>query len=444
VGSREEFVQKPDGNISNAAVPPDMKRCGFSAVRFTISISALLLMATLLSAAREEPGQALPNFLKGNEQFGRKLLLQVYAKTPDRNIVIAPISLTFVFAALQTGLQYRPPGDEIGEAFGWGRYARLHVPARMLLAAFEKPEPVTPPKKQTVKSYAKRHAGAWIKNMIVYRDAGKESISKNFLENAEKYFGVKLKNVGVGRPSPADLNKPPDSLPKMSHSNDVLISSSAHLQTAWSGNTFSISKPYQWGFQTASGQSKQVETLNSEMKRYPYAKTDAFEAVVLPCDDAYMLAVLPAPGRSVRELIHALVDAPDAVDNALKSQLGTVAMPTFHFQFEANLRPQIEEVGIRQVFNDLDPIIRILQSHLTEVNQKTELEVDKHGIRASAETVAGAIYGGIGSATDAFRMQLNRPFIFFIRDQTTNALLFVGVVADPTQTESFLRDPTAH
>jgi len=67
------------------------------------------------------------------------------------------------------------------------------------------------------------------------------------------------------------------------------------------------------------------------------------------------------------------------------------------------------------------------------VSQKTDIQVNKEGIQADAEAVVGAIYGGIMGAQNAFRMELNRPFVFLIRDRTTNALLFIGVVADPAQ-----------
>jgi len=219
----------------------------------------------------------------------------------------------------------------------------------------------------------------------------------------------------------------------ISAQNDVLISSGSHLQTAWSGNTFSMSIPRKADFRTASGELKRVEMLDSELETYLYAKTDTFEAVALPCDSAYMIAALPAPGQSVHDVERLLAEAPDSVDTALKKQLGVITMPTFHFQFEANLRQQMEQMGIRGAFEDLGSIIKIPKSHFTQVSQKTDIQVNKEGIQADAEAVVGAIYGGIMGAQNAFRMELNRPFVFLIRDRTTTALLFIGVVADPAQ-----------
>ncbi len=169
------------------------------------------------------------------------------------------------------------------------------------------------------------------------------------------------------------------------------------------------------------------------MESYLYAKTETFEAVVLPANSSYMLIVLPAPGNTIKDLEHQLAGEPDSFDKALQKHLGTVAMPLFHFQCDSNLRPRMEEMGIKTVFNDLGRIIDIPSSHLTEIKQNVDIQVDKNGILASADTVMGAIYGGIMGAQDMFHMSLDRPFLFLIRDQNTNALLFIGAVMDPTQ-----------
>ena len=330
-----------------------------------------------------------------------------------------------------------PLRTEIADAFGWAEYPNLNVPARMLLVAFEKPEQAQSSAKlqfHTDPFPKPSKEAAWITNSLFYR--GNDTLLARFVANAQKYYGVDFKSTGNAKPTKTDLRNSGHSerlLPRISGEDDILISSGSHLQTAWSGNTFSMSTPGITGFRTASGELKQVEMLESELKGYLYAKTDKFEAVALPCNSAYMVAALPAPGQSVHNLERLLAETPDSIDAELKKQLGRVTMPTFHFQFEANLRQQIEQMGIRKVFEDVGSIIKIPKSHLTEVSQKTDIQVDKEGIRASAESVVGAVYGGIGNGQNAFHMELNRPFIFLIRDRTTNALLFLGVVADPTQ-----------
>lgn len=417
-----------------------MERCAVCGVKWDmLKILLLLFLTSLPSFAQEEFGRDLPDLIRGNEQFGRKLLLLVDSTTSDRNIVISPVSLTIVFAALQTHSEGGPASirKEMADAFGWGEYPNLSVPTRMLLAAFEKPRRDLSQIRQgsqTVRFHQYPPEGAWITNDVLYR--GKDTLSTRFVSDAQKYYGVSFKSTGNSRPSTADLKgagHPGSLLPKISSQNDILISSGTHLQTAWSGNTFSMSQPRESGFTTASGELRQVRMLDSELSGYLYAKTETFEAVVLPCNNAYMLAILPGPTKSVRDVETLLSESSDSVDAALKKQPGVVTMPFFHFQFEANLRQQIEQLGIKKPFEDLGSLIRIPKSHLTEVSQRTDIQVDQNGIRASAESIVGAIYGGIGTAQNAFHLELNRPFVFLIRDRSTNALLFLGVVSDPSK-----------
>jgi serine protease inhibitor len=50
-----------------------------------------------------------------------------------------------------------------------------------------------------------------------------------------------------------------------------------------------------------------------------------------------------------------------------------------------------------------------------------------------ANTVIGAIYGGVmGGPVQPFSMELNRPFVYLVRERFTDALLFAGVVVDPS------------
>jgi serine protease inhibitor len=382
----------------------------------------------------------LPHLIRGNERFGRRLLQQVHFSAPDRNVVLSPISLSIIFTALQVNSTQPELGQEITSVFGWPEYRGMNVSARMLLAAFKEPDQ-TP-------SLRKRDPGGlpealglisipeatWITNTVLYRGQG--TLAEWFVKGATKDFGMTFSSTGAGNPTADDLRRARPSagpLPPLSSDSDFVVSSGTYLRTKWAGNTFSLSKAYRADFQLASGQAKQAEMLTSELAVYDYAKTDWFEAVALPCDSGYLFAVLPALGTSVIDLERELVHSPESLDAALKPQVGRVDLPPFQVRYEAKLRQSLEQMGIRQVFTDLGGMVTIPRSHVTEITQHAAIEVDQSGIRADAETIGGGVYGGILRAQERFRMRLNRPFIFLVRDNATNALLFIGAILDPTQ-----------
>lgn len=93
-------------------------------------------------------------------------------------------------------------------------------------------------------------------------------------------------------------------------------------------------------------------------------------------------------------------------------------------------------MGVRRIF-ETNTLVNMAPQRdggiLRGVAQKTEITVDENGIRADSGTVGHGVFGGMMGALQPFHMTLNRPFLFFIRDSVTGALLFAGAVMDPTQ-----------
>jgi serine protease inhibitor len=173
---------------------------------------------------------------------------------------------------------------------------------------------------------------------------------------------------------------------------------------------------------------------------YLYAHTEEFEAVVLPCQEATILLILPSVNSSVEQLEGAIARRPDLVEALLARKEGEVRLPPFHFGFETGLRTSIEAMGVHRIFTDPHTLLWMEAKRgepkngvvLTGVAQKTEIAVDENGIRADAGTVVSGVFGGLEQAKAPFHMSLERPFLFLIRDRATNALLFEGAVMNPT------------
>jgi serine protease inhibitor len=408
------------------------------------ALTYVFVASAVTARAQPEIAPYLSQLVHANEHFGRLLLERLHRDAPQHNVVVSPISLTITFAAIHQGCWNTPCGKEIGDAFGWGPYPYLTVPTRMLLAAFEGPEPpktVAVPKATLPPAYTATPEEAWIHNAVLFRNKDSKTgvvlapFADEFVASATKYFGMKFVDTGKYGPTAPDLRavrKSVGTLPTMSEMNDVWISSGTHLRTGWRGNTFSLGRPFTGEFRTTGGESRKVEMITSELSPYPHAKTDSFEAVVLPCGSASFIAVVPALGKDIHELEAELANSPNALDEALKPEVGVVTMPTFHIISDKNLTPKFQGLGIRRAFKDLGYMMTIPGSHLTEVAQSIDIQVDQSGIRADAETVTGVVYGGI-MAGEPFRMKIDRPFLFLIRDRNVNALLFIGAVMDPSR-----------
>ena len=107
-------------------------------------------------------------------------------------------------------------------------------------------------------------------------------------------------------------------------------------------------------------------------------------------------------------------------------------MPRFSFDVQYNLRKPLEELGVRSVFDQRKANLRGIDEskplYLQWVWHQGRIEVDEEGTRAASST---GVMGGMGTPPKAISFVADHPFLFFIRDVRTGAILFIGRVVMP-------------
>jgi len=123
-------------------------------------------------------------------------------------------------------------------------------------------------------------------------------------------------------------------------------------------------------------------------------------------------------------------------DGNFPTEIGDVELPEFHLQYEINLRPALEAMGLSRVFANMNSLQKLSAqgAMLQGFSQKVDMKLDRQGVHAHAFTFGGGIIGGILRGAPApFHMVVNRPFVFLIHDIYTDSLLFAGVVVNPNK-----------
>ncbi|HUB52507.1 MAG TPA: serpin family protein [Terracidiphilus sp.] len=391
----------------------------------------------------------MQQFLRGNDKFGLSLLAENHARTPKKNAVVAPLSLTILLSAIEANSYRKETRQQISQIFGWDRGVEPGIPAKMVLSAMEPPKIAqTPPAAPKPKEQPWEGESLWIANRMLYRTKKNEPplLNKWFVQNAKELFGLELVDVGDRHPAAADLQgsrSDTGRLPEVSPLDQVWLSSGTHLRQTWE-ELFMESEPHPGEFKAESGQSQVVQQVDSVLEKLEYLKTDRFEAVVLPCGRVSMIAVLPRNGMKIQELEGILASEPDAL-NAMKPSLGSVTMPIFTIHATMHLESAIKAMGVTDIFENLEGVARqdhrfgpkgsfdVAVAKVTDVAQAIDFTADKHGIHADAETVIGAIPLGLLVGPDPFHLNLNRPFVFLVRENASGALLFAGALMDPSE-----------
>ncbi len=106
-----------------------------------------------------------------------------------------------------------------------------------------------------------------------------------------------------------------------------------------------------------------------------------------------------------------------------------IYLPKFKFEYEKYLNDQLIALGMTDAFNpalaDLSGISDA-SIYVDFVKQNTFIEVNEEGTEAAAVTTIGINY------TSFEGFIADKPFLFAIREKTTNTLLFIGKVEEPT------------
>lgn len=121
----------------------------------------------------------------------------------------------------------------------------------------------------------------------------------------------------------------------------------------------------------------------------------------------------------------------------------TGKIPLFKFDYELDLVRDLNQLGIKDVFDpdkaDLSNLSKAKDTYIGKAAHKANIEFSNHGIKASAVTYGG----GLGAAgcgyeykydvpVETIDLTFDRPYLFLIRDKTTGEVWFSGKVYQPT------------
>lgn len=206
----------------------------------------------------------------------------------------------------------------------------------------------------------------------------------------------------------------------------LVLTNTIYLDAAWK-TPFDSGLTADADFHRLDGSVASVPTMDSGDAEFPYAEGDGFRAVELPYDGDQLSMVVIVPDDL--PAFEAAV-TPASLDALDFSSTAVVSLPKFDTSSALSLKDTLEALGMRDAFDeggaDFTGIASLEPLHISAVIHKGFITVSEKG------TVAGAATGVVvGTDSEPFRLEVDRPFLFAIRDRPTGALLFLGRVVDP-------------
>lgn len=213
----------------------------------------------------------------------------------------------------------------------------------------------------------------------------------------------------------------------------LVIANAVYFKAAWQ-TPFDGSSTHSAQFTLSNGSTTSVPFMHNSSAYFPAAVTSDYSAVALPYKGGRFsaVAIMPNKGTLADFTAGLSADRLAAVINSLKNNSVDLSMPKFETASTTNLVPVLMQLGVKDAFSDHADLSGIAPNlTVSQVIQRTYLRVAEKGTVAAAAT--GVSIGSTAIPSGRVTINLDHPFLFLIRDNTTGAVLFASQIQNPQQ-----------
>lgn len=267
-----------------------------------------------------------------------------------------------------------------------------------------------------------------------------------FLSSAQQRFGASPETVDfVGNPMGArdaingwvnerTRGRIPRILDSLPEEMALALANAIYLDADWV-HPFKKSKTRPGVFHKATG--KVTVDFMHQTESLRYGAGPGYKAVALPYrfSTLSLLVVLP-----VRQRIGALLHRQDGrglarIARDLSTRPVILSLPRFHLNTDVELTGTLKKLGMPTAFGEAADFSRISTAvplKMAFVKHAADFTVDEAGTVAAAATVVGIVPTSAQPLPrNPVVFNANRPFLFFLRDDRSGAVLFAGRLTDP-------------
>jgi serpin B len=226
-------------------------------------------------------------------------------------------------------------------------------------------------------------------------------------------------------------------LDSLSASTRLVLANAIYLKATWA-EQFKTRETLPAAFHGAGGN---ISTpFMHETSELPYASGHGYAAVSLPYRSSTLSLVVMLPvGQSVGQLLHGLGPSSlGAILGKLELRNVRLSLPRFHVALKAALNQPLKALGMTDAFDEGLADFSGIGAHLKigTVEHAADFEIDESGTLAAAATTVTIETTAVRAPSHhPVVFNANRPFLFFLRDDRTGALLFAGRLADPSSAQ---------
>ena len=368
---------------------------------------------------------ATQNSTVASNSFWGELLGEACREMDKENICLSPLSAQFAMAMVANGAEGKTR-TEILDAMQLGNNANAN--SRKLLDDISE------------KTVWNEHGDIRIANSIWIKDGF--DVRQKFVETNKEFFDALVEKAEFNQETVNRVNewckentngKIPTILDRFNDSDRMLLINALYFKAAWS-------KPFQERnttdkkFTTERGEEIEVPMMMMRSNEQFY-KDDVVSMVTKNLQGGYsMLFILPGEGVKCDEAAEYVAKDFDTFLKNMEVKDVSLSLPKFTTDFGMSLKNTLANLGIKRAFGGKAQFGGISDEalYISDVVQKTYINVNEKGTEAAAVTVAVA--GLLSMRPPKIEViTFDRPFIYAIVKNSGNEVLFAGKVGNPNE-----------
>jgi len=411
----------------------------------TIILLLLAFVLTSISSCQKNDVQPPSNniidldeksarLIEADNEFGLEMFQKVREDSDEENIMISPLSISVALGMAYNGAD----GDtktEMEEAMKLNGLTADEINAsyKMLIEALQSLD---------------EDVNFEIANAIFYADI--MGVKPAFLDVNKNVYDAEVERLDFNSPSSVNTinnwvagktnDKITQIIEQLNPLDRMVLLNAIYFNGIWS-NEFDEEGTHELDFHKSDGTTIKVPMMN-KLEKLDYTANSLFKAIKMPYGNGQynMVVFLPETGRNSQDVIGELsatkwekwmneFEETDRVD---------ITMPRFKFAFEAGLNDLLKKMGMQKVFipevADFSKISDV-ELYISAVKHKSFIDVNETGTEAAAVTSITFTTTSIGNEPPTVPFFVNKPFVFAITENDTDAILFIGEVQNPEYDE---------
>lgn len=279
----------------------------------------------------------------------------------------------------------------------------------------------------------------WIQNEL--------SLNKNFLNINKQYFSSSLHFtdfINESELSRSKINKwVEDNTNKkikdliqantIDNSTRLVLVNALYFKGAWH-NKFDKEKNTTENFQVGKNEFIKVAFMNRSINSWYYEDKVA-QIVDIPYSDENisLMIIMPKSYKKAKKFEKKLNYEYyiNYIQNKERKQID-LSLPKFSIESDYDLNKTLHEMGIKDAFSNKADFSGITDQEkllISNVIHKANINVDEEGTEATAATAV--IMAKMFFMRAEVKININKPFIYILRNNTDNCIYFMGKIKNP-------------